>query len=159
MASTDRCVASITLKDGVKRTAVHSIYVSLTDAQEYWAAAKGAARDATKIGVYFAKTLGISAMVPVQQSVVLEQIEDTVTLPANTVLRGDKINFDYGGGGSFGQVAVPGRETGAFTQETTGLGVSITAPTAMSDYVAAFNNVAKTKFGSAATIISGKLND
>jgi len=147
MAATDRWVASITLIDGVLRESVVSYYVAAADAQDYLAAAPGGARDATLIGVLFARTLGISDCAEVRQSVGLEQIQDTITNPADTVLRGNKLKFSYRAGASNYSFTIPGREAAGFTQAADSLNVSLTGPTAMTNFITAFEAVAKSIYG------------
>lgn len=147
MAATDRWVASMTLRDGVGRDSVFQFYVSATDGKAYMNAAQGGTRDATLVGVLFAKLLGITDCVPVQQSVQLEQMEDTVPAVADTVLRGNKLKFTYRAGGSTYGFTVPGRELAGYSQQPDSLKVDLITPTAMVDFISAYEGVAKSLYG------------
>ncbi len=159
MALFTRYLLSVTLRDGVKRDSVVSFYVKDTEAQFYFDAADAAGRAATGIGILATRIEAMSDMVLVNVAVSIEDFTDPVTLPAVTVLRGNKLAFSMRAGGRGLTTTIPGRKAAAFVQGTNSLEVSLTTPTAMSNYVASVAAEVVDQFGNAAVITDGSVVD
>lgn len=159
MAEFIRAVVSITTMDGVLRPSVTSYYVALADAQAYWAAADDAARAATDVGLLISRYLAMTDAAFVSSNVGFEAINDPVTNPGDTVLRGNKLSFSARSGGRGLVTTIPARKTGTFTQSTDSLQISLTTPAAMAFFVTAVNNTVKDAFGNDVTLVAGSVVD
>lgn len=159
MAVITRYQATLVLIDGVKRESVVQYYVSETDALAWLNAADPTARLATAVGTLLNRANIMSLMDLVSMSVSLADLQDTVTIPAVTVLRGNKLQFSSRGSGRGFTHTLPGRDPATFTQGANSLNVSLTTPTAMSNYVTSFNATALTIDGAAQEIETGKVVD
>lgn len=158
--STTRWVLSINMLDGIDRPCGSTFYVSQTDAAAYNAAADDAARALTAVGILITRYVAMSDAVLVSANVGKEVIvEPAAAVPANTVMRGNKLQFTDRHAGRTGVFNIPARKAAAFTQDSGSIEVSITTPTAMSNFVAQYNLVAKDPYGNAATIRAAKVVD
>ena len=159
MALFTRNVLSVTLIDGVKRSSVASFYIDDTNASIYLTAIGHAARLASNPGQLATKFAAMSDMVIQSISMALEDFNDPITLPAVTVLRGNKLAFATRAGGRGLTFTIPGRKPAAFTQPAGDLNVSLLTPSAMSDFIAAYNLCVVDQFGNSAVIEEGKVVD
>lgn len=158
--SITRWVLSINCVDGVERPCGNSFYVPQADAVAYNAAANDAARLATDVGTFIDAYLAMTEAVLVSVNVGKEVVADPIpAFPADTVLRGNKLQFFYGSGGRRGNFQIPARNAANYTQDAHNLDVSITAPLAMNSFVDDYDNLIVDQFGHTATILAGKVVD
>jgi hypothetical protein len=159
MAVFYRWVVSITTMDGVLRPSVNNFYVSEADAEAWINAADETARAATDVGVLVSKFLAMTDAAFVQTQVGMIQLNDPVSNPADTVLRGNKLAFKGRSGGRGIDFSIPARKPASFSQSVDSLQVSITSPTAMSEFVTAYNAVVTDQFGNVASVQSASVVD
>ncbi len=158
--SLTRNFVSINLIDGVLRPCGNTFYISNEDALEYQVAGDDAARAASVVGVLVAAYLAITDGNLVSVNVGEEVLPDPPpSNPADTILRGNKLEFFRYGSGVKRAFETPTRVVGTFTQSTDSLQISITSPTAMSNFVTAYNATVLDLFGNPCTILSGKVVD
>jgi len=158
--SLTRNFVSINCIDGINRACGNTFYVSNEDALAYGVAGDDAARAATEIGILVTRYLLITdaALVSVQTGIeVLAQPAPSGL--ADTILRGNKIEFFRSAGGLKRAFEIPARKVGAFTQSANSLQIATDAPTAMLNFVAQYNAVVLDLFENPCTILSAKLVD
>lgn len=159
MANYPRWEASITLKDGANRTSTVSIFVPEATAKLYFAAADKAARDATAIGGFFADVLTVSSMVEVDRSVRVVDVTAPVTIPAETVLRGNKIVLLGQTGAQGYKLTIPGRDATAFTPKPDSIEIDIEAAGDLADFITSLEAVALGVGGLSVDVQKGLVND
>lgn len=159
MAEYIRYTCSFGLIDGVKRSCGNTFYISQADAQEYFNAADDAERAASAVGVLAAKYLGMTDALDHSINVGMEVLTEPVGTIADTVLRGNKLQFNHTHGGRGGVFNVPARKAASFSQQADSLTVSITTPTAMSDFVTAVNATVLDADGNAVTVSGASIVD
>lgn len=159
MAYFIRPYATVTLRDGIGRESVWQAYVSQGTAQAYAAAADASARAATALGVLFTKLAAVTDMEVVSKGIGYMEINDAPGDPADSVLRGNKLQFFFNGSGRSFTMSVPGRKASAYEQQANSLQIALDSPTAMSDFIDAFNTNAKDINGSSVTITSAQVVD
>lgn len=159
MAFFIRPYATVTLRDGIGRESVWQAYVSQATAQAYAAAADSAARAATALGILFTKLAAVTDMEVISKGIGYMEVNDAPGDPADSVLRGNKLQFFFQGSGRSFTFTVPGRKASAYTQQTNSLEIALDTPTAMSDFVDAFNTNCKDINGSSVTVMSAQIVD
>lgn len=162
MASIVRFFVSINMEDGLGRDCGSTFYINETDANAYTAAADDAARAATTVGVLVAKYAGLTLANLMGVSIGAEFLADPPPLAssiADTVLRGNKLRISTSAGGRGGDFSIPARNPANYTQDADSLIVSITTPTAMSQFVTAYQTVVENAFGFVSHIMGAKIVD
>jgi hypothetical protein len=159
MAIFTRYIFSVTLRDGVSRDSVVSYYVLPAEAQFYFDAADQAGRLATGLGILGTRVQAMSDMALVSVSCSIEDLTDPVALPAVTVLRGNKLAFSTRAGGRGLTTTLPGRKPASFVQGANSLEVSLTTPTAMSNWVASIASETCDQFENPQVVESGSVVD
>lgn len=159
MAEFLRWQVSITTMDGVLRPSVNTFNIDQADAQEYVDAADDAARAASNVGDVIAKFLAMTDGSFVKAEVGISVVNDPVTNPADSVLRGNKLLFHCRAGGRGLVFEVPSRKVASYTQSVDSRQVSITVPTAMSNFVGAVNSFVRDMFGNIFTVVSAEIVD
>jgi len=154
-----RYQVSVTTMDGVERPAVFQVFVSEADAKDYLDAIDDAARAATEVGILITRYLAMQDGAFVKTSVGIELLNDPVTVPANTVLRGNKLLFHIRSGGRGLTNSISARKAAAFTQTGHELDIDLAAPAAMLNFVAQYNAVVVDMFGNPVTILKGEVVD
>lgn len=139
--------------DGVLRPWAIDFYVTEAAAQAYFAAADATARAATTVGVAMQKAINMQTGFVTGKEVTLAEINDAeVTNPGDTVLRGNKLNVGIHAGIKNSTFTIPCRSGSAFTQKDDSLDCLLSSPSAMSEFVAAYEAVGVNSYGDAATI-------
>lgn len=159
MAEFDRWEISITTVDGVGRPMVFQSFVAEDDAQDYLSQADSAGRAGTALGDFIAKYLLTQDGAFVQSSVGLAVVNDPVSNPADTVLRGNKILVHTRAGGRGLVFTIPARKTSAYTQEVDSLKIDITAAGALKNFLTSYALVATDMFGNSVTPMSAEIVD
>lgn len=155
-----RYFVSFDLKDGINRPCGNTFYISEASFQEYAAAADDAARAATDVGVFQAAYMAMTDANRYTTRVGIEDYLETLPAPlADTVLRGNKLEFGVYGGGVHRDFAIPARTPASYSQSPDSLDVSITTPAAMSAFVAAYDAVVVDAFGNSRGIVSAEIVD
>lgn len=158
--SITRWVLSINCVDGAERPCGNSFYVPQAEAVAWNAAADDAARVLTDIGVFIDAYLDESLAIMVSVNVGKEIISDPIpAFPANTVLRGNKLQFSTGAGGKRGVFNLPARNPANYTQDAHSLEVSVTVPLAMNSFVSDYDALVVDAFGNPSTILAAKVVD
>lgn len=159
MAIITTYVATVSWVDGVKRPCSTSVYVNETDAKAWFAAADASARALTNVGVLMAAINQLSDATLTGMQVTCRDEQDTAVLPAETVLRGNKLFVSYAAAGRFFHITIPARDPDDYTQGTDSLVVSLSAPAAMLAFVSAFNATARNIDGQVVAIDQIKVVD
>lgn len=159
MAEFLRWEVSITTMDGVLRPMVFQAFVSQDDAQDYLAQTDDAGRAGTALGDFISKYLLTQDGSFVQSSVGLAVVNDPVSNPADTVLRGNKILVHTRAGGRGLVFSIPARKTSAYTQEVDSLKIDITANGALKNFLAVYATVATDMFGNSVTPVAAEIVD
>lgn len=159
MALVERGLVSFNLKDGKNRPCGNTYYVTMAALRAWVAAANQGARDATLIGTLRTKYMIMTEAAEVDTTVSMEVYDNAFVQPAETVLRGNKLEFKVIGGGQNRDFEVPARDTGSYTDQTDTLNVPVTEPVEMTDFVAAYAAVVVDAFGNARTITAAKIID
>jgi len=158
--SITRNFISINCIDGVLRSCGNTFYVSNEDMLAYAVAGDDAARAATNVGLLVAKYLLIIDAPLVSVNAGIEVLSDPAPSGiADTILRGNKLEFFRSAGGLNRSFEVPARKVGAFTQSANSLEISVTSPTAMFNFVTQYNSMVLDLFENPCTILSGKIVD
>jgi hypothetical protein len=147
MAQFVRYVASITTIDGVLRPSVSSFYVLKTDADDYLAAPDEAGRNMTSIGALFSRYMDMTQCAQASVSVGIEVQEDPVPNPADSVYRGNKLQFSVRSGGRGLNFTVPGRDPASFTQNVDALSCAVATPLAMANFISSVESTVVDAFG------------
>jgi hypothetical protein len=158
--SITRNFVSINCIDGVLRACGNTFYVSNEDMLAYAVAGDDAARAATQVGILITRYLLITDAALVSVSVGEEVLADPAPSGlADTILRGNKLEFFRSAGGLKRSFEIPARKTGTFTQSANSLEIAVNAPTAMLNFVSQYNAVVLDLFENPCTILSGKIVD
>lgn len=159
MAIITSYVATVSWVDGVKRPCSTSVYVNETDAKAWFAAADASARALTDVGVLMAAINQLSDATLVGMEVSCRDEQDTAVLPAETVLRGNKLFVSYGAAGRKFHITIPARDPDDYVQGADSLVVALDTPTAMNNFVTAFNSTARNIDGQVVAIDQIKVVD
>jgi len=160
MADTIRYLLSINMIDGVQRPCGSSFYIDAAKAQLYLDAADDTERGNTDVGLLITDYVAMTDAVLVSTNVALEASPATPPgAVADTVLRGNKLSFQYSAGGIKRDFQIPARKTAAFTQSADSLKVAITTPSAMSTFVAKYAQVVVNAYNVPAAIQAAKIVD
>lgn len=160
MASIVRYRVTIRLIDGVERDCGNTFYVAETEWGAYVTAADDAARAATPIGALVAKYVAMTLAPLVAVEATVEYLADPAPdIPANTILRGNKLQFFHKNAGRGHDFSIPARNQAHFTQDDTTLNVSITTPTAMTDFKDAYESVVVDAYGNSGVILKARVVD
>lgn len=153
-------VLSIDCIDGINRSCGSTFYVDQAKAEAYLSAADDTARGNTDVGLLITNYLAMTDAALVKSFVGLEA--QPATAPsglADTILRGNKLSFQYSAGGRKNDFQIPARKTSAYTQSADSLNVSISTPSAMSTFVAKYAQVVVNPYGDPAVITAAKIVD
>lgn len=159
MANYERAVASVTVVDGANRPSVVQVYVPLATAKLFWAAADKAARDATAIGVLFAKLAAVTAGVIQSTSVTLIDETAPISIPAETVLRGNKLVLALASGTDVYRLSIPARDATAYTPKADSIEVDFAAAGDLADFISQLETVSIGKNGLSQDVIKAYVND
>lgn len=159
MANFPGWTASITLRDGADRPSTVQFYVPEATAKLYFAAADKAARDATAIGLLFAAVLTLTGMVEESRSVQVTDITSPYTIPAETVLRGNKLVLGYLSGARSFTISFPGRDTTAYTPKADSIEVDFEDAGDLADFITLFESTALGITGLAVSVNKAYVND
>jgi hypothetical protein len=159
MANYERWTASLTVRDGANRPSTMQWYVPKATAQLYFAAADKSARDATAIGILFAKALAVTAGAEETRSVTVVDESAPVTIPSETVLRGNKLVIGFAAEADQYQQTVPARDATAYTPKADSIEVDFAASGDLADYITAFQATAIGKNGGSVTVNKAYVND
>lgn len=139
--------------DGVLRPWSMDMYVTEDAARAYFAAADASARAATPVGVLMQKAINMQTGFVTGKEVTLAEINDAeVTNPGDSVLRGNKLNVGIHAGIKNSTFTIPCRSGSAYTQKDDSLDCLLNSPTAMSDFITAYEAVGVNSYGDAATV-------
>lgn len=159
MALFTRYILSMTFKDGVNRDSVVSYYVLPTEAKLWFAAADHTAKLATGLGSLVTAVVAETAMSLINTQVTVEELNDPVVLPADTILRGNKLTFALRAGGRGLTTTIPGRDPAGFTQDAGSLIIDLSTPAAMVAFQTALESHVVDAFGNAVTLMEGRVVD
>lgn len=147
-------------KDGVLRPFSIDFYVTLAAAQIYWAAADEAARAATTVGVLMTRAIAMQSGFILEKSVTLAEINtDEFVNPGDTILRGNKLNFGIHAGIKNSVFNIPCRNNASYTQIEDSLNCQLDTPTAMTNFISAYEAIGVDSNGNAATITRATVVD
>jgi len=140
-------------KDGVLRPFEIKCYVTEASAQLYFAAADEAARALTTVGVLMTRLIAMQSGFITDKGLTLVEINDAeFTNPADTVLRGNKLNVGLHAGIKNPVFNIPCRAPTAFTQKDDSLDCKLDTPVAMTNLITAYEAIGVDSNGNAATI-------
>lgn len=159
MAEFFRFGVSISVLDGVNRTAVTTYYITKADLNAYIDAVDDAARAATDVGVLVAAHLAMQDGSFEKLQVFMETINDPVPDPPDDSLRGNKILIHGRAAGRGVSWTIPCRDPDSYVQLPQSLELSQTEPTEATDYITAVNANVKDMFGNAVTFHTWELVD
>lgn len=160
MADTIRYVLSINCVDGVNRPCGSTFYILPAKAQAYFDAVGDTARGNTDVGLLITDYLAMTDAALVSSNVALEaQPAVAPTGLADTILRGNKLNFQYSAAGRKNDFQIPARKTASYTQSADSLNVAIDDPAAMDTFVGKYAAVVVNAYGFAATIVKANIVD
>jgi hypothetical protein len=159
MAEVIRYVWSINLIDGIERSCGNSFYVEQDEALAYLNAADAAARAATPLGILQTRYLLMTDAGHISTNVGIEIVPDPPAALADTILRGNKLKFQVRGGGTKRDFDIPARKVASYSQNPNSLEVSITAPTAMSNFVSQYQGIVVDAYGNVRTIVEAEIVD
>lgn len=152
MAWVERYVAKQTFIDSTGKSSTVETRVAGAAATTYLTAADKAARDATSIGVYFAKTAALSSAVEYQRSVEKVDEQDAVTDAAAGVYHFDKIAVSTRAGLDNYSATIPARKMSALNLADDGVTIDTSDSGAVQEYVTALQAVSVAKNGASVTV-------
>lgn len=159
MANYPNWVASITFRDGADRPSTVQFYVPEATAKLYFAAADKAARDATAVGLLFAAVAKCTSMVIESQTCSVIDVTSPYTLPAEDVLRGNKIVIGYLSGPRQFTLTIPGRDESSYTPKADSVEIDYEAAGDFADFITAFESACLGITGLAVSVVKAYVND
>lgn len=159
MATYSRWLASLTVVDGANRPSTIQFFVPEATAKLYAAAANEAARDATAIGLLFAALETVTAAAKSQRSVQFIDEYAPVTIPSESVLRGNKLVLGYQGGADMYRLTIPARDATAYTPKTDSIEVDFAAAGDLADMITLLESTAIAKNGASVNVVKAYVND
>lgn len=151
----------VTVRDGAGRDSSIQMYVPLATFQTYAAAADKAARDATAVGGLLSKAVAATAGAEVKRWATIADITDPVTLPAEDILRGNKIVLGFRSSGRAFTMTLPCRSGNVadYTQKPDSIEIDLEAAGDLATFITAFNAAAISITGSSVAVDKAYVND
>jgi len=152
-------VAEQTFVDGIGRPFAMSWRVTEANAEAWISAADHTARDATNIGILFAKERGMTQGALTGQRVYLQYEPSTVAPIADDILRGNKLTVHYNADTHNYIVSISCRNPASYEQQVDSLVCALDAPTAMVDYITAIESFTLSPYGANLVVRQVKVVD
>lgn len=159
MANYPEWNCSLNLRDGADRASSVQFRVPEATAKLYMAAADRAARDATAVGLIFDAILLTTDMVEESRSVSVVDISSPYSIPAETVLRGNKIVLLGLTGAKGYKLTIPGRDATSYTPKADSIEIDIAANGDLKDLITLLDAGIVGSNGLAVTVTKGYVND
>lgn len=159
MAIFNSWFATVTVKDGANRDSIISINVPAATAQAYLAAADDAARAASTVGALLTAAVAATGGAEVKRSVSIESITDPVTIPAEEVLRGNKVVLGVASGGANFTMTLPCRDASKYTPKPDSIEIDIDANGPLKTFIGLYNAGAVSVRGSSVRVTKAYVND
>lgn len=159
MADFERWQVSLTVIDGANRASTIQYYVPEATAKLYFAAADLAARAATAIGLLNAAIMTVTSAARATTTVSVTDEIAPVTLPAETVLRGNKLVLALQGGTDIYRLTIPARDATAYTPKADSIEVDFAETGDLATMIGLLESTAIAKNGQSVKVIKAYVND